>query len=173
MPNIVPIEIIEKRILLLRGQKVMLDADLSELYAVETRVLLQAVKRNMKRFPPDFMFLLNIQEVTILRSHSVMSRSWGGRRHGIIAFTEQGIAMLSSVLKSERAVMVNIEIMRAFVHLRRALATHKELSEKIYELEQRYDSQFKVVFDAIREMMAPPKVEKKQIGFKIADKKTS
>ena len=164
----VPIEKIQNRILLIRGHKVMLSPDLAELYGVEPRSLIQAVKRNMIRFPPDFMFQLTIEESENLKSQSVIS-SWGGRRHPPYAFTEQGVAMLSSVLRSERAVLVNIEIMRAFVRLRRMLSSHAELAAKLAELEEKYDTQFAVVFDAIRELMAPPEVPRRKIGFRFEE----
>ncbi len=160
--SIVPAERIERSILLIREHKVLLDADLAELYGVETRVLVQAVKRNADRFPDDFMFQLSDDEFENLRSQSVMSSSWGGRRSPPYAFTEQGVAMLSSVLRSKRAVQVNIEIMRAFVRLRQILRTHEDLARKLLEMERRYDAQFKVVFDAIRQLMAPPKKPKRK-----------
>ena len=166
MSGLIPSEKIEKRIFLLRGQKVMLDADLAELYGVETGALKRAVKRNRERFPEDFMFQLTFQEVGILRCQIGIS-SWGGRRFLPYAFTEQGVAMLSSVLKSKRAVQVNIEIMRAFVKLRELLASHKDLALKLAEMEKKYDSQFKVVFDAIRELMTPIEPPPKpRIGFR-------
>jgi len=167
MNDLVPSEKIEKRIFLLRGQKVMLDADLAELYGVETGALKRAVKRNRERFPEDFMFPLTFQEVGILRCQNGIS-SWGGHRFLPYAFTEQGVAMLSSVLKSKRAVQVNIEIMRAFVKLREMLASHKDLALKLAEMEKKYDSQFKVVFDAIRELMTPiePPPKPSRIGFR-------
>lgn len=156
---------IERQILLIRGEKVMLDADLAELYGVETKVLVQAVKRNKDRFPDDFMFQLTKQEVNNLRSQFVTS-SWGGRRYPPYAFTEQGVAMLSSVLKSKRAVLVNIEIIRTFVKLRQMLASHTDLARKLEALERKYDKQFKAVFDAIRQLMIPPEPkQKKRIGF--------
>ena len=161
---LVPVERIERAILLIRAQKVMLDADLAELYGVEPRVLIQAVKRNIDRFPQDFMFQLTKREFSDLRSQIVMS-SWGGRRYPPYAFTEHGVAMLSSVLRSKRAVRVNIEIMRAFVRLRQILASHKELARKLEELEKKYDAQFKVVFDAIRELMTPPEPKRRRIEF--------
>jgi hypothetical protein len=161
---------IEQAILLIRGQKVMLDADLADLYAVETKVLLQAVKRNRRRFPFDFMFQLTKEEFRNLRSQFVTSSLWGGRRYHPYAFTEQGVAMLSSVLHSDRAVEVNIEIMRAFVRLRQMLAGHKELARKVDELERKYDAQFKVVFDAIRQLMAPPPPPpRRRIGFSMRE----
>lgn len=155
---------IEQQILMLRGQKVLLDSTLALLYGVETKVLLQAVKRNIDRFPEDFMFSLTKQEFNHLRSQSVTS-SWGGRRTPPYAFTEQGIAMLSSVLRSKQAVQVNIEIMRAFVRLRRVLSENTELADKLNQLEKRYDEQFKIVFDAIRELMKPEASSKRPIGF--------
>ncbi|HJW09314.1 MAG TPA: ORF6N domain-containing protein [Holophagaceae bacterium] len=166
-----PVERILRSILVLRGEKVMLDSDLAALYGVETKALLQAVKRNPDRFPSDFMFQLSEDEWALLRSQIVTSKgegdSRGGRRYAPYAFTEQGVAMLSSVLRSKRAVQVNIEIMRAFVQLKRMLATHADLARKIESLEQKYDKQFRGVFDAIRELMAPQTAVKKQpIGFK-------
>lgn len=163
---------IERLIFLIRGEKVMLDADLAVLYEVETRVLVQAVKRNIGRFPRDFMFQLNDQEAENLRSQSVTS-SWGGRRYAPYVFTEQGVAMLSSVLRSKRAIQVNIEIMRTFVKLRRLLASNAELARKLDALERKYDKQFKVVFDAIRQLMHPPSEKsKREIGFRTAAKPT-
>ena len=163
---LVPLDRIEGLIVLVRGQKVMLDADLAALYGVETKVLNQAVKRNIDRFPDDFMFQLSKEEYADLRSQIVTSKSRGGRRTPPYAFTEQGVAMLSSVLRSGRAVQVNIQIMRTFVKLRRILATHEQLARKLAALERTYDRQFKVVFDAIRELMMPPKPkQKRRIGF--------
>ena len=153
MDSLVPVELIEKRIYLIRGKKVMLDSDLAELYKVETRTLIQAVKRNINRFPSDFMFQLNYQEVASLRSQIVISKTGrGGRRYQPYVFTEQGVAMLSSVLNSERAIEVNIHIMRAFVKLREMIASHKDLAKRLDELEKKYDEQFRVIFDAIREV---------------------
>ena len=161
----VPAERIESRIFMLRGHKVMLSPDLAGLYEVETRALVQAVKRNIERFPADFMFQLNAREFEHLKSQFVIS-SWGGlRRAAPYAFTEQGVAMLSSVLRSKRAVLVNVEIMRAFVRLRQMLGAHAGLARKLSALEKRYDAQFKVVFDAIRELMTPPLEKKRPIGF--------
>ena len=163
----IPAESIERRILLIRGQKVMLGADLAELYGVTVGRLNEAVKRNGKRFPCDFMFQLSLQELRNLKSQIAISSSrWGGRRHQPYAFTEQGVAMLSSVLNSERAVQVNIEIMRAFVRLRALIASNKELARRLVELEEKYDSQFKVVFDAIRELMTPVPPTPRRIGFR-------
>jgi hypothetical protein len=162
---IVPAERIEKCIYLLRGLRVTLDDDLAMLYGVETKILNQAVKRNTRRFPEDFMFRLSTKEFENLRSQFVTSR-WGGRRYPPNAFTEQGVAMLSSVLHSKRAIQVNVEIMRAFVRLRRMLATNAELARKLAALEKKYDAQFSVVFDAIRGLMTPPEPKKKRsIGF--------
>jgi hypothetical protein len=160
-----PQERIAAQILLIRGEKVMLDEVLAALYGVETKALVQAVKRNAGRFPGDFMFQLTDKEFANLRSQSVTS-SWGGRRSQPYAFTEQGVAMLSSVLRSERAVRVNIEIMRAFVRLRQLLSTHADLARKLGELEQKYDGQFRAVFEAIRQLMAPPEPKPgRRIGF--------
>ncbi len=147
-----------------------MDRDLADLYQVETRVLIQAVKRNIGRFPTDFMFQLSTKELERWRSQFVMSNPAAkmGLRRRPYAFTEQGVAMLSSVLHSERAVDVNIEIMRAFVRLRRMLASHEELAGKLDALEKKYDAQFRVVFEAIRQLMAPPTPEqkKRRIGFR-------
>jgi len=143
-----------------------LDEDLAVLYGVETKALVRAVKRNVERFPEDFMFQLSPGEWDNLRFQSGSSRSWGGRRFAPYVFTEQGVAMLSSVLRSDQAVQVNIEIMRAFVRLREILSTHHDLAKKLENLERKYDSQFKAVFDAIRQLMAPPVPKKKPIGFR-------
>ena len=137
----------------------------------ETRVLVQAVKRNLDRFPDDFMFQLTKEEFDLLRSQAVSSSSWGGRRHPPYAFTEQGVAMLSSVLRSKRAVQVNIQIMRAFVRLRGILAEHEDLKRRLAAFEGHYDQQFKIVFDAIRQLMAPKSKTQKRIGFRIGSKK--
>ena len=153
-------------ILLIRQEKVLLDSDLAELYGVETRVLIQSVKRNADRFPSDFMFELSKQEFERLRSQIVTSNARGGRRTPPYVFTEQGVAMLSSVLRSERAVQVNIAIMRAFVELRQFMNSHQELARKLGAMEQKYDEQFRIVFDAIRELMTPPEPNKKRpIGY--------
>ncbi len=148
----VPSERIEQAIYLIRSEKVMLDQDLASLYGVTTKVLVQAVKRNSERFPPDFMFRLSNTEFANLKSQIVTS-SWGGRRTAPYAFTEQGVAMLSGVLRSARAIAVNVEIMRTFVRLRRLLLSQDQLSRKLLALERRYDRQFKIVFDAIRQIM--------------------
>lgn len=145
MTSLVPMEAIEKKILLIHGQKVMLDSDLADLYGVQTKVLVQAVKRNINRFPTDFMFQLTAEEAVLLRSQIVTSSSGhGGRRYVPYVFTEQGVAMLSSVLNSKRAIEVNIQIMRAFVKLREMMSTHKDLARKLTELEKKYDGQFQI-----------------------------
>jgi phage regulator Rha-like protein len=166
MQPVVSTEIVERKIYIIRGQKVLLDSDLAELYGVTTKTLVQAVKRNIKRFPLDFMFSLKDQEVAVLRSQIVTSSlRHGGRRYNPYTFTEQGVAMLSSVLNSERAVEVNIQIIRVFVKLREMIAAHKDLAEKLEELEKKYDAQFRVVFDAIRALVAEPEPKQKKIGF--------
>ncbi|OGC21419.1 DNA-binding protein [candidate division WOR-1 bacterium RIFOXYB2_FULL_42_35] len=169
MGNLIPIERVENKIYLIRGQKVMIDRDLAELYGVETRILKQAVKRNIERFPDDFMFELNEEEYLDWRSQFVMSNSDKmGLRWKPSAFTEQGIAMLSGILKSKRAVQVNIAIMRAFVNLRRILSSHRELGIKLAELERKYerhDVEIKGVFDAIRKLMVEEAKPKRKIGF--------
>lgn len=160
------IEKVEQQIFFIRGHKVMLDSSLAELYDVETKALNQAVRRNITRFPEDFMFQLAREEANFLRSQFVTSKDQrGGRRYLPYVFTEQGVAMLSSVLNSERAIQVNIAIMRAFVKLRQILATHKDLARKLEVLERNYDAQFKVVFNAIRELMTPPEPHRRRIGF--------
>ena len=166
MSDIIPLEAIERRILLIRGQKVMLDRDLAQLYGVETRVLNQAIRRNIDRFPADFMFtltrdeIMRISQIVISSSHETIKFS-----KNVMAFTEQGVAMLSSVLNSKSAVQVNIAIMRVFVKLREMIASNKELSRRLDKLEKKYDVQFKVVFDAIRELMTPPEPKRRRIGF--------
>jgi len=169
MKALIPLEVIEQRILLIRGLKVMLSTHLADLYNVETRVLNQAVKRNISRFPEDFMFQLNSAEAKRLVSQNVIphKKYFGGTLP--YAFTEQGVAMLSSVLNSERAIKVNIEIVRAFVRLRRILASHADLDRKLEALEKKYDAQLKVVFDAIRELMKPPETKKRPIGFLVEE----
>jgi hypothetical protein len=159
---------VEKRIFLVRGQKVMLDADLAELYGVPTKSLNLAVKRNADRFPDDFAFQLNEEEVAGLRfQFETTKRGRGGRRYRPYAFTEQGVAMLSSVLRSPRAIEVNIAIMRAFVRLREMLMANTDLARKLLALENKYDAHFRIVFDAIRELMeGPPPPPKPRIGFK-------
>jgi len=167
--TLIPSERIEGRILLIRGKKVMLDADLAELYGVETKALVRAVKRNADRFPSDFMFQLTEREFSILRCQTGTSRSWGGRRTPPYAFTEQGVAMLSSALRSKRAARVNVEIMRAFIRLRGLLASHEELRGKVLELEARYDEQFKIVFEAILELIEEPESDRPRVGFRVED----
>lgn len=163
----VPVERIEKAIYLIRGEKVMLDRDLAELYEVKTKALNQAVRRNRDRFPSDFMFQLTKEESSELNRSQVVTGSQKHRdpRFPPYAFTEQGVAMLSSVLRSKRAIAVNVEIMRTFVRLRQMLASHADLAKKLAELERKYDRQFKVVFDAIRQLMTPPTPKRKEIGF--------
>ncbi len=172
-------ETIERKIYLIRGQKVMLDSDLAALYGVATGALNRAVKRNTNRFPEDFMFQLTVEESDALRcqtgilelhdylrSQIMTSKTGrGGRRYQPYVFTEQGVAMLSSVLNSDRAVQVNITIMRAFVNLREMIASHKELTKRLDEMEKSYDSQFKMVFDAIRALVSQPEPKEKKIGF--------
>jgi hypothetical protein len=153
--SLIPTERIEQAIILARGEKVMLDQDLAALYGVSTKHLLQAVRRNTDRFPADFMFQLSIAEAELMRSQNVTA-SKRNIRYRPYAFTEQGVAMLSSVLRSPRAVQVNIEIMRAFVRLRQLLSSHAELARKLHELEKKYDKQFAIVFEAIRKLMQPP-----------------
>ncbi len=170
MTQIIPVELIEKAILLIRGRKVLLDSKLAALYGVQVKVFNQAVKRNFRRFPPDFMFQINEEEYKSLRSHFVTLKRGRGEHRKYLpwVFTEQGVAMLSSVLNSERAIEVNIEIMRTFVRLRMLLASNKALAKKMNELEIKYahhDHQFKVVFDAIRQLMASPSPNKRKIGF--------
>lgn len=175
--------LIQSRILALRGQRVMLDADLAQLYGVETRALVQAVKRNLVRFPDDFMFQLSLDEFAALRSQTVISNAGGrgGRRTAPYAFTEQGVAMLSSVLTSTRAIAVNIEIMRTFVRVRALATTHSDLAKRLGELEEKTEAlamkhdelsrtsrhQLKQVLDALRELMTPPDPPKRPIGFVI------
>jgi hypothetical protein len=166
--QIIPREVIERRIYLIREHKVMLDSDLAELYGVETFNLNKAVKRNLDRFPQDFMFQLTKEEANVLRFQIGMSKrsGRGGRRYLPYAFTEQGVAMLSSVLSSRRAVQVNIAIMRTFVRLRYILATHKDLAVKLEAMEKKYDKQFRVVFDILRQLTEPsPAPEKGPMGF--------
>lgn len=168
---VVPVEVIERRIYLIRGQKVMLDQDLAELYGVTTGNLNLAVRRNQLRFPEDFMFQLGTEEMKSLILQSVRAKGRGGRRTPPYAFTEQGVAMLSSVLKSQRAVLVNIVIMRAFVKLREMLATHRDILRKLEELEKkhhRHDTQIIAVFDAIRRLIETSRHPRRRIGFTTA-----
>jgi len=164
--SLIPEARIEQSILLIRKHKVMLDTDLAELYGVETGALVRQMKRNIERFPADFMFQLNKSEWEDLKCQIGIA-SWGGRRSPPYAFTEQGVAMLSSVLRSPRAVEVNIEIVRTFVRLRELLSTHKDLARKLEKLEESYDEKFRIVFDAIRQLMQPlPGKSKRKIGFR-------
>jgi phage regulator Rha-like protein len=160
-----PVEIIERKIYLIRGHKVLLDSDLAELYGVEVKQLKRQVRRNINRFPEDFMFQLQKEENESLRSHFGTLKRGEHAKYLSYAFTEQGVAMLSSVLNSDRAIEVNIQIMRAFVKLREMLLTHKDLARKLADMEKKYDSQFKVVFDTIRQLMSPTVPKKGTIGF--------
>ena len=191
---VIPSERVISKIFLIRGKKVMTDKDLAELYGVETRILNQAVKRNIERFPADFMFQLNKQETDIWKSQIEMSdtnnlryqigtsssksqsvilksqivtSSWGGRRYFPMVFTEEGVAMLSSVLQSKRAIQTNIQIIRTFTKLREMLVTNKELREKIEKLERKYDQNFKIIFQAIQSLLKNEKKPKNPIGFKV------
>lgn len=167
MSRTIPAESIQRFIFVVRGTNVMLSSDLAELYGVEVKVLNQAVKRNRERFPRDFMFQLTRKEFDNLKSQSVTS-SWGGARRALpYGFSEHGILMLSSVLRSPRAIQVNIEIMRAFVSLRELVASNATLARKLSELEKKYDSQFQMVFEAIRKLLTPPPLSQKQIGFRV------
>ena len=169
----VSVELVENRILEGRGQQVMLDEHLAELYGVSVSALVQAMKRNRDRFPDDFMFQLSKEEWESLKSQNVIANKpgRGGRRSPPYAFTEHGILMLSSVLRSQRAVDVNIQIMRTFVRLRKMLSSHADLSRKLNALEGKYDEQFRVVFDALRQLMAPPSKKKpRRIGFQVRHK---
>ncbi len=173
MSDIVTIEQVQQVIYLIRGQRVMLSADLARLYEVAPKVLMQAVKRNTERFPADFMYQLTPQEVTNLKSQIVTS-SWGGMRRAMpYAFTEQGVAMLSSVLRSPRAIQVNIAIMRTFARIRHILASHADLERKLDEMEKKYDEQFRVVFEALRELVNPPEPPPKQIGFSARERRAA
>ena len=173
--SLIPVERIEQSILLIRGQKVMLDRDLAQLYGVETRVLNQAVRRNIDRFPEDFMFSLTREEIMRISQIVISSVHPGVKTlkfsKNVMAFTEHGVAMLSSVLNSPRAVQVNIQIMRTFAKLRVIMLQHKDLARRLDELEKKYDTQFKVVFDAIRELMRPPEPKKRPIGFLVEEPK--
>jgi len=165
-----PSETIEQKIYLIRGHKVMLDSDLAHLYQVETRVLIQSLKRNLDRFPDDFMFQLNAEEGHSLTSQNVTSKSGRGGRRLPYAFTEQGVAMLSTILGSKQAIQVNIAIMRTFVKIRALLSSHADLISRLDEMEKKYDERFRVVFEAIRGLMAPEPVPPRQrIGFDTRD----
>jgi len=168
----IPVERIERAIYLIRGQKVMLDRDLAALYGVETRALKQAVKRNEARFPSDFMFVLSDEELSKWRSQFVTSNADRmGLRHAPMAFTEQCVAMLSSVMNSERAIAVNIAIMRTFVKLRQMLDSHDKLAKKLAGLEAKYDEQFRVVFEVLNELMAAPAPKRRPIGFRVKERR--
>jgi len=173
MKELIPIETIVSKIILLRSEKVMLDHDLAELYGVETKQLKRAVRRNITRFPKDFMFELTKEEYQALRSQFGTLKRGEHTKYLPYAFTEQGVAMLSSVLNSHRAVQVNIEIVRAFVRLRKMLSSHADLARKLAALENKYDEQFKVVFDAIRALMTPPERTHKQIGFQLKERRAT
>jgi hypothetical protein len=167
MRQLVPLERIEKRIFLMRGEKVLLDADLADLYGVETKQLVRAVKRNVSRFPPDFMFRLTRAEAASLRCQFGTSNAGrGGRRYLPLVFTEHGVAMLSSVLNSERAIAVNIAIVRTFVRLRGLAAESADFARKLEALEGNFDLKFRIVFAAIRQLMEEPKKKSKPIGFR-------
>ena len=157
---------IENSIRAIRGKRIILDADLAQLYGVETKVLVQAVKRNLERFPTDFMFQLTQEEFAFLRSQFVTSKGRGGRRYLPYAFTEHGVIMAANVLNSERAVQTSVRVARTFVKLRQILLANSELAGKLNELEKKYDAQFKVVFEAIRQLMTPPLTKRTQIGFR-------
>ncbi len=167
MKSIVPIEVIEKKILLIGGQKVMLDSDLAALYGVTTKRLNEQVRRNLKRFPADFMYQLSVEEFESLRSHFATIKIGRGKHRKYLpyVFTEQGIAMLSSVLNSDRAIDVNIQIMRVFVKLREMISSHKDLAGKLNELEKKYDGQFQIVFEAIRQLIEIEDKQRRKIGF--------
>jgi ORF6N domain len=169
----VPVEMIERRIYLIRGHKVMLDSHLAELYGVTTKRLNEQVKRNRNRFPEDFMFQLTREETTLLNRSQIATGSQKHRdpRFTPYAFTEHGAVMAASVLNSTIAVQASIQVVRAFVRLREILTTHRDLARKLAEMENKYDAQFRVVFDAIRKLMGPPKTSRRQIGFTAAEKK--
>ena len=171
MSELISIEAVANKIFSIRDVKVMLDRNLAELYGVETRVLNQAVRRNIKRFPEDFMFALTRDE--IMRISQIVTSSDIKYAKRVHAFTEQGVAMLSSVLRSGRAIEVNIAIMRAFVQLREMLASNVELARKLKQMEKKYDEQFKIVFEAIRQLMTPPEKPRKKIGFVVKEKKAA
>jgi len=163
--QIIPIELIEKSIFIIRSEKIMLDRDLAELYQVTTKALNQAVKRNLERFPSEFMFQLNKQEKDELVTNCDRLETLKHSTSLPYAFTEQGVAILSSILKSKRAIQVNIQIMKTFVQLRRMYLNNKELADKINELEKKYDKQFKLVFDALRALITTESPSKRKIGF--------
>jgi phage regulator Rha-like protein len=167
--SLVPVERIERAILSIRGEKVMLDSDLAELYGVETKVLNQAVKRSILRFPADFMFQVTADEVFKLNRSQIVTGSQKHRdpRFPPYAFTEHGALMLANVLNSERAAQTSVQVVRAFVRLRQMLSSNADLARKLAALENKYDRQFKVVFDAIRQLMSPPEPKRREIGFHV------
>ena len=171
---LVPVELIEGKIFLIRGQKVMLDRDLAVLYGVETRALNQAVRRNIDRFPEDFMLRLTREEIMRISQFVISSVHPGIKTlkfsKNVMAFTEHGVAMLSSILNSPRAVQVNIQIMRTFAKLREIISQHKDLARRLDDLEKKYDAQFKVVFDAIRQLIQSPEPKRRPIGLQVGDK---
>ena len=170
--TVIPVERIERAIYLIRGQKVMLDRDLAALYGVETKRLKEQVRRNIERFPEDFMFILSDEEFSNWRSHFATSNSDRmGLRHAPMVFTEQGVAMLSSVMNSKQAINVNIAIMRTFVKLRQMLDSHAKLAKKLAGLEAKYDEQFRVVFEVLNELMAAPEPKRKPIGFSVKERR--
>jgi hypothetical protein len=169
MKDIVSIEQISGRIYFIRGQRVMLDRDLAELYGVETKRLKEQVRRNIERFPDDFMFELTKNEFEILRSQFATS-SWGGSRYAPMAFTEHGVLMISSVLKNDRAVQVNIQIMRVFIKFRAILSAHKDLDRKIEEMERKYNNRFQIVFETLDQLINVKDAPKKKIGFTVKEK---
>ena len=165
MSNLIPIEVIKERIFFIRGERVMIDRDLAELYGVETKQLKRQVRRNIDRFPEDFMFELTKEEYDVLRRQFGTLKRGRHAKYPPLAFTEQGVAMLSSVLNSNRAIQVNIAIMRTFTRLRKMIATHAELKKKIEEMEEKYDKQFRVVFEALRQLLEADEKPKRKIGF--------
>lgn len=174
--SIVPIEAVQGKIVVIRGQKVLLDSDLANMYGVETKALIRAMKRNIERFPDDFMFQLDPQEFAALRAHFGTASEWGGRRTPPYAFTEQGVAMLSGVLRSPRAVEVNLAIMRAFVQLRQLISSNVDLARRLDELEtvvRSHGDQFQAVFETFRQLLEPPVRKNNPIGFVVPDEKES
>jgi phage regulator Rha-like protein len=165
--SLIPMERIERAIIVVRGEKVMLDSNLAEIYGVETKRLNEQVRRNLNRFPQDFMFQLTAEETANLRSQIATSSLYGGRRYLPHVFTEHGALMLANVLNSERAAQTSVMVVRAFVKLRQMLASNAELSRKLADMEKKYDTQFRVVFDAIRQLMSPPVKPKREIGFHV------
>lgn len=174
MKSLIPVEMIERKILLIRGEKVMLDADIAELYGVATKRLNEQIRRNSDKFPEDFAFQLAAEEWQSIKSRGDLNRSQfatGSQKHRDPrflpwVFTEHGAIMAATVLNSKQAVAMSVYVVRAFVKLREMIASHKDLAKRLDELEKKYDSQFKVVFDAIRQLMAPPETKKKKIGFR-------